>query len=470
MAYDVLLKGGRVVDPANRVDGIFDLGIEGKRVAEVSGSIDPGSASVIYDVSGLMVMPGVIDLHVHTSRRHRGYNAHRMMARAGVVTAVDLAGPIDEVMEFCTSASAGLNMAIVQQVRPGVTVSSEDPSRSEIESLLSRSLQEGALGLKILGGHFPLTPEASRRTLEVCNREGAYVAFHSGTTETPGSIDGFFESLDLAGDLSVHIPHINAFCRGSIQSPLEETQGVLEALKGRPKVFTESHLATINGTSGRFIRGMPESQVTKGCLVDGGFEPTEEGFEEALMLAYAYISIGRGGENVLITGDEGVEAWHQNDTNVSAHFMTNPPTSRLMCAVARDECDRFIVDAIATDGGGHPRNIGLECGLALVRADSLNPSQLVLKLSCTPARILGLTRKGRLDEGADADITVADPETCHPVMTFGGGKLIMHRGAVVGTGTTIITTEKGQKAVMEQGLEPYVVDVSEGLFLTGKHI
>lgn len=468
MNCDVLLKGGRIVDPGHGVDDLMDLAIMGGQVWEVAPDLEVDRFSAVYDVSGLVVIPGIIDLHVHTSRRHGGQNAHRMMARAGVVTAVDLGGPIDQVLEFCQTASAGLSLAVLQQVVPGVTVSDQGPSLSEVQIVLAEAMEKGALGLKILGGHYPLTPEASRRVLETCNQTGSYVAFHSGTTETPGNLEGFLDSLEIAGDMSVHIPHVNSYFRGSEERILAEIERGLAALRGRDNIFSESHLAAINGTSARCTFGLPESLVTRRCLQAGGFEPSQRGFEMALLAGYAHVSVDRGGENVVVTGREGLEAWHRNETNLSAHFLANSPASRLQCAIAQDETGRFVVDAIATDGGGHPRNFALERGLSLVRAEAMTMSHLVHKISYMPARILGLSQKGHLGKGADGDVTVADPDRCLPVMSLGRGKLIMYGGAVVGRGTTIITTEVGAKSVKDLGLNPYIVDLAESLFFQGR--
>ncbi len=462
--YDLLLRGGHVVDPASGMDEVADVGIKSGSVERVEPEIDPAQAGAIWDLEGLLVMPGIVDLHVHTSRRHKGYNAHRMMARAGVVTALDMGGPWDEFLEFCRADGAGLNMACLEQVRPGLTVEDVDPSAGEIQDLLDRSLQAGAVGLKILGGHYPMSPGATRRIIEACNREKVHVAFHSGTTETPGNIDGLIESVELAGDLRLHIPHINSYCRGSTGVSLEEAYRALKALKGRDNLFTESYLATINGTSGRCIQGVPESHATRRCLEEGGYEPTQAGLERAIRESYTRVGMEYGDENINVTGEKGVQVWSLADTVVSVNFPVNSPESRFLCAVAKDEEGDFVVDAIATDGGGHPRNVAVEFGLGLVRAEGLTLSEFVQKASYTPAMILGLLNKGHLSPGADADITVADLETCRPVMAFNAGRLIMHGGAVVGSGTRIITTGRGLSSVGETGLEAYEVDSREGLF------
>jgi len=63
--YDLLLRGGRVIDPKNRRDGQFDVAIQGGKIAAVEPAIAPGRAKKTVDVTGLVVTPGLIDLHVH---------------------------------------------------------------------------------------------------------------------------------------------------------------------------------------------------------------------------------------------------------------------------------------------------------------------------------------------------------------------------------------------------------------------
>jgi dihydroorotase len=63
-AYDLVLKGGRVIDERNRIDGVFDVAVKAGRIAAVGAKLDPGSAKV-RDVSGCIVSPGLIDIHTH---------------------------------------------------------------------------------------------------------------------------------------------------------------------------------------------------------------------------------------------------------------------------------------------------------------------------------------------------------------------------------------------------------------------
>ena len=63
--YDVLLKGGHIVDPANDIDGVMDVGIRDGKIATIARDIAPSTAHKTVDLSGLHVTPGLIDLHTH---------------------------------------------------------------------------------------------------------------------------------------------------------------------------------------------------------------------------------------------------------------------------------------------------------------------------------------------------------------------------------------------------------------------
>ncbi|MDF9797250.1 dihydroorotase [Catalinimonas alkaloidigena] len=62
---DILLKGGHVIDPKNKIDAVLDIGIADGKIAQVAADIDESKAEKVISVSGLYVTPGLIDMHVH---------------------------------------------------------------------------------------------------------------------------------------------------------------------------------------------------------------------------------------------------------------------------------------------------------------------------------------------------------------------------------------------------------------------
>ena len=144
-----------------------------------------------------------------------------------------------------------------------------------------------------------------------------------------------------------------------------------------------------------------------------------------------------------LKGQEALALYEREKTHVGMSFPVNLPSSAFRLTTAKNEAGEFIVDAVSTDGGCHPRNVAIQSSMALVKFGALTPLEMATKLSLTPARMLGLPSKGHFSEGADADITVIDPQTNEPAMSFVAGKPIMIDGHVVGRGGTLLVTAQG---------------------------
>jgi dihydroorotase len=93
--YDLLLRGGRVIDPAQQLDGVMDVAVLGGRIAAIGPDL-PGAAKRVVDVSGKLVLPGMIDTHAHVYRYvtgRFGLDPDMVGVRSGVTTLVDQGGP-----------------------------------------------------------------------------------------------------------------------------------------------------------------------------------------------------------------------------------------------------------------------------------------------------------------------------------------------------------------------------------------
>jgi hypothetical protein len=464
LRHDILLKNATVVDPVNSRNAIVDVAVAEGKIADISPDMDSGLAREWFDLSGLYLIPGIVDLHVHASSWLGGRYGHKMMALAGVTTALDMSGPVDSVVDIARDYGAGLNLACLQYVRPGYTVKTTNPDCSEIEKLLDESMAKGAIGLKILGGHYPLTPEATSQIIETAHREKAYLAFHAGTLNSQSDIEGFHEAIELTRGTPIHLAHINSYCRGTVRPAMAETEEAIEALKGHPHICSESYLSPMNGTSAKCAKGVPESQVTIRCLAAGGYPATEKGLEAAIIAGWAQINMASGGGIVLAAGKKALKYWRRKETDTTVSFNVNPEIPRLRLASAKKDSGEFVVDCISTDGGGIPRNVTVEMGLSLVKLQVLSMADFVIKTSRNPAQILGLKNKGHLSTGADADISVLDLTSQKPVMSLSNGAVIMREGQVCGQGCRMITTPAGEKHIRSKDLQTCVVDPEKAAF------
>ncbi|WP_427889150.1 amidohydrolase family protein [Kribbella sp. GL6] len=467
MTYDILVRGGRVVDPTHGRDEIADLAIVDGRVVAVGPDLD-GAAEQVIEVAGSLVLPGLVDLHVHIASHVAPGAAHAMLARAGVTTALDLSGTAASVVEEGARSGVGLQVAVVEQVKPDVHMP-RNPTRPQIRAAFDKILAAGGIGVKL---HVDKgwDADATGAIIDEANRHGVWVASHCGTTTAGSDIEGLRQTLELAGDNHIQIAHVNSYCRGDIETADQEAQIAVELLRASPHVFAESYLAEINGTSGVCADGVPTNKRVIGWLERGGYDGTEAGLRRAIHEGFASVPRLTSDDMILEVGDAGVEIWEAAGTRTGICLPINPGISRLMLGASRNADGRFDVHAFATDGGGIPRNVTLEMGLSMVDWGLLDLRDLVTKACRVPALVLGLPAKGHLGIGADADLAVVDRRSRKPSTVIAGGRVVLRDGVAVGTGTRFVHTSHGSEHVERvAGLGTVIDPVGTG-FYTGEGI
>lgn len=469
MKYDFLFKGGRIVDPANDKDFIGDVAVKGDKIAEVSKGISNYLAEQVINISGKVIIPGIIDTHCHIARPAAMGAGYRMLINTGVTTAFDFEGPIEVIKQEIVKYGCGLNVAVLEAIYPGKGIKNKNPTRAKLEKVINEFLDSGAIGIKIIGGHYPLTPEATYNIFQITHQEKGYMGFHVGTTETGSNIQGVEEAVKLSEGKPLHIAHVNAYCRGYIEDPLLELKIIMDILKKSPNIISESHLALHNGCYGGINgNGIPMSYVLRNSLKANGYQVSKEGLEEALRVKYAGVYALRGSKVKYIYGDEAINYWKEQEYKVGICFPINRRRSAQVCATERDKKGSFVVDAISSDGGVIPRNCILSHGLPLVRFCALTLSELVQKISLTPSRMLGLKNKGHLSIGADADITIFNPDDAKVEIVLIKGKVCMVSGIIFNNPGTLIVTQRGVSRFKKQEIPLEVIDLEDSLFLKGK--
>ncbi len=468
--YDLILGGGTVLDAKNDFEDRADVAVKSGKIDRVAPELDPASADDFVDVSGHWVMPGQLDTHAHVAGLSRNWDpalGYGMLARAGTTTVVDMGGTGPSLVDGIKRRGAGLNVAGNFALIPGLTIPNSRLSTSAIRDTVTSALRQGCIGLKLLGGYHPFSPEVTAQIIREANDQRAYIAFHLGTTESGSQLEGLREVPELLEGGSLHVCHVNSYCRGVIDDPASECREALEIITGlRGRVNTEVYHAVQNGTSGRCDDdGNVIADVPRNCLKLRGYPTNYEGMRRAIMDGYGSVVAQRGGEVYYARRTEALRLFDEARSNVGMSFPVNLPSTAFALTTAKDDAGRFVIDAVSTDGGSHPRNVAIQTTMALVEFGALTRLEMVEKLSSNPARMIGLLDKGHFTPGADADITVLDPERNEPVMSFVAGSMIMFRGRSVGRGGTLIVTKNGEQYAEESGLPYSVVDLGHsGLY------
>lgn len=470
--YDLIMHGGTVLDPANGFEDVSDVGIVDGRIDRVEPELDQGDADDVIDVAGKWVMPGQIDTHAHVAGLARNWDpaiGHAMLARAGTTTVLDMGGTGPGLIDGIQRRGAGLNVAGLFAMIPGSSIPEGEPKRAELSDIVSDALRQGCIGIKMLGGYHPFSPETTADIIAACNDQTAYVAYHVGSRESGSHLGGLREVPDIVGNGRLHVCHVNSYCRGVIDDPNAECDEALAILeRKRGQLSSEAYHAVPNGTNGRCDSdGNVLADVPRNCLRLRGYPTTREGVRQAILDRYASVVAQRGGQVMYVKGQDALKLFEDADTNVGMSYPVNLPTSAFRLATARDDSGEFIVDAVSTDGGSHPRNVAIQSTMALVQFGALTPLEMATKLSWMPARMLGLGNKGHFSTGADADITVLDPATTRPVMSLVAGKLIMLDGRSIGSGGTLLVTQDGEQAARDSGLPYQVIDLAQSKLYAG---
>ena len=458
--WDRLLKNAHVVSPVNGIDGSADVALENGRIAAIGSGLE-GEAASVEDLSGLVLMPGLIDSHLHLGSVFGSPYGTRMAALAGVTTCLDMAGPVADILAHAKEKGAGINVAMLEGFSPEASFGTLSPSEAQMRGWLADALASGAIGVKLMGGHWPLPLETCRAMVRIANEENAYAAWHAGSQTAGSNLKGMIEVVETCRGMRLHLAHINAYCRGRVKTVREEAEEAAALLTANPNLWCESYVSPMNGTiltcdsEGRVI-----DHVTQTCLATFGLPPTADGIREAIRRGVLFVVRDTGFISELTEGEEALRYWTEKGTATAGSFPVNPALSRFMLAQAKRPDGTFVVDAISTDGGCIPRNVTLSVGLSLVKFGALTLSEFVVKTSVNPARHLRLADRGHRTPGAAADITVFDFERQKAVETIVNGETVMKSGELFGHSMRFITTAKGAPALQSKGFETIEIDLS----------
>jgi N-acyl-D-aspartate/D-glutamate deacylase len=414
--YDVVILNGRVIDPESRSDSIRNVGISGGTIKAISTSKLQGRT--VIDARGLVVSPGFIDLHQHGQDEEN----NRFKAMDGVTSALELevgTGYVDlwykqrenrSLINYGVSAGhiAARMRAMHEPVAflpsgPAAHRAATDAEIAEMKQFLEEGLRQGAVAV---GFGIQYTPNASRweilEMFRVAERFGAscHVHMRHAGVKEPGSSIQALEELIAAAAITgapLHVVHIQS--TGGPATP-KLLQMIAEARSRKLDVTTECY---------PYIAGMTD---IKSAIFD-------EGWQEVFGIDYKDLQWAATGERLT---KNTFNEYRKTGGMVAVFSMTE----EIVTAAIESPLTMIASDGILENGKGHPRTAGTYSrilGNYVREQHALSLMDAVTKMTLMPAqrlerRVPLMRNKGRIKVGADADLTIFDPQQIIDKSTF----------------------------------------------------
>ena len=464
--YDVIVRGGRVIDGTGGPWYRADLAISGDAIAAIGSSLD-GVAGRVIDASGLAVAPGFIDIHTHARRGIFEVPTADNYVRQGVTTLIegpDGGSPVP-LAPFLAQVAANritpnIGTFIGQgSIRSAVMGDGDRPAgrddTAKMRALVREGMEDGALGLSsglfYVPGTFSSTAEVVELAAEAGRLGGIYISHMRN--EAAHVLESVRETIAIGeqGGLPTQVTHHKIIGKKYWGASAETLRAIDDARARGVDATLDQYPYTASATS-------VAAALLPAWAQEGGRASILQRLKDPALRAkirsgtVAIIRDERGGgdpRNVVvsscafdpslagrnlaqITESRGLPLTLENAAETALWIVEQGGAQGIFHAISEDDLRRILVHPatmIASDGEipvfgrdhPHPRSYGTFARVlgVYVREQKLLPLETaVQKMSSLPATRLGLHDRGVLKPGLKADVVVFDPADVRDTATF----------------------------------------------------
>ena len=463
--FDVVLAGGTVVDGLGNPRFMADIGIKGDRIEAISTSgLSAADADEVFDVSGLIVAPGFIDNHAHIQTTIHEHPLAENFTRQGITTIIaslhsgNQPWPLDEYASSLEVApNVGFFAGHTWTRKQVLGLENRAPDHDELQAmraLVEETMKQGALGLSTGLLYVPANFAETEEIIElakVASQYGGIYVTHM-RNEGTGLIDSVNETIRIASeaDIPAHINHHKAHGVGQ-WGRSEESLALIDAARAAGLDITHDlYPYTASSTTSAILfpqwalAGGPE-ELAKRIADPEQLPAIKEEMRRIFMQERTGDDLSRLQIRVLpsdesyngktladMAADRGLPNNVDTGIDLAIELQLNGGFSALYHAMDEKDVIRIMTHPIAmieTDGDPvsygrgfpHPRSYGAfprVLARYVRELGVLTLEQAIEKMTSMPADQYNQRERGRIVEGAFADLVIFDPETIQDEATF----------------------------------------------------